>query len=529
MGDTPSQFAKAFPPVDLGYAIHKPTYINITASGLSVAKYNNIRFAQPPVGDLRFRKPKTPPPQTHGVQDGSQYPSTDCVSSAYAGVPFPGLNGTTWGQEDCLFVNVQVPDGIKEGDQVPVLHWIHGSGYAFGSKDTVGITVDPEGLFDNLRKSDEKFIFVTSNYRLGLYGWMSSPEEDMAANIGLHDSITAVQWTRDHISKFGGSPERITVIGQSAGAGIINLMLTSYGGSGKLPFSQVRFDIPDNYSLSTDSDVMENYVYNEVLKAAGCPDLACLRTASSDVLKAANHHLIVEVPTGTGGASFGPGIGFSPAVDGNIVPEEPMILLEQGRFHKEVQRVLAANTAFEGNGLSTDSNMPEAFPGYVRINFPTASNETIQRIQNLFPFPPDKPERLAWDWLTSIVYACHSTTITKAYGSKAYRYVMRIPPATHALDLTYFFFVDNQTTPVVSYDVARQSQEYLYQFLLGKGDKGDASLLPSPKYPAWPPYGTNFHTMDIVEHGFELKTDPWETNGICRTLIDIVKDPENGN
>jgi acetyl esterase/lipase len=62
----------------------------------------------------------------------------------------------------------------------------------------------------------------------------------MDANVGLHDSFTAVEWTKEYISKFGGDPDRITVIGQSAGAAIINMMLTAKGGRGKLPFSQVR-------------------------------------------------------------------------------------------------------------------------------------------------------------------------------------------------------------------------------------------------------------------------------------------------
>ena len=63
----------------------------------------------------------------------------------------------------------------------------------------------------------------------------------MDANVGLHDSFTALEWTKQYISNFGGDPERITVIGESAGAGIINLMLTANGGKGRLPFSQVWF------------------------------------------------------------------------------------------------------------------------------------------------------------------------------------------------------------------------------------------------------------------------------------------------
>jgi carboxylesterase type B len=75
---------------------------------------------------------------------------------------------------------------------------------------------------------------------MGFYGWASSPHEPtMDANVGAHDGMAAVQWTKRYISKFGGDPERITVMGQSAGAAIINSFLTSYGGKGDLPFAQV--------------------------------------------------------------------------------------------------------------------------------------------------------------------------------------------------------------------------------------------------------------------------------------------------
>lgn len=91
---------------------------------------------------------------------------------------------------------------------------------------------------------------------------------------------------------------------------------------------------------------------------------------------------------------------------------------------------------YEGHGLISNENMPQAFPDLVRENFPTASNETIERIQSLFPYPPELPEKLAWDWFTSMLHACHAYSISKAYGDKARRYVMTIPPATHGLDLS---------------------------------------------------------------------------------------------
>jgi carboxylesterase type B len=150
--------------VDLGYARHRPTYTNTTRSGQNVLSYMNIRFAQPPTGSLRFKKPAVPPHYSEGIKDGWFPPRyTDCISAAPSVVPFPDINGTAWGHEDCLFLNVIVPEGVKPGDNVPVLHWITGSGYAFAGKDSF---YGPLGLIDGIKDNpDEKFIFVASNYR----------------------------------------------------------------------------------------------------------------------------------------------------------------------------------------------------------------------------------------------------------------------------------------------------------------------------------------------------------------------------
>jgi carboxylesterase type B len=151
-----------FPLVDLGYAAHVPTFINKTSRGLRYANYNNIRFAAPPLGQLRFRQPK-PPLKQQGVQNGSAPRfSTDCVSAIPNIFPDQGLGTRAWGQEDCLFLNVRVPEGVRAGDKVPVLHFVYGSAYIYGSKDFSG---DGEGLYEDVDVSSQKFIYVTSNYR----------------------------------------------------------------------------------------------------------------------------------------------------------------------------------------------------------------------------------------------------------------------------------------------------------------------------------------------------------------------------
>ena len=246
------QNGEEFSAVDLGYAVHIPTKVSNTTSGIQYADYKNIRFAQPPLGDLRFRKPAVPPPTEDEVQDGSAgLFETSCVS-VYTD------QNKTWGQEDCLYLNVRVPEGVKEGDNVPVLHWLYGSGYALGTKDLSG---DALGVYEDMYGEDQKFIFVASNYRsvsyhppvlshpsldmmanrlrMGLYGWTASLTDDTDANAGLHDGVVALEWTKKYISKFGGDPDQITAMGESAGAGLITLMLVSNGGEGTLPFNKV--------------------------------------------------------------------------------------------------------------------------------------------------------------------------------------------------------------------------------------------------------------------------------------------------
>ena len=80
-------------------------------------------------------------------------------------MPFPLLSGKTWGSEDCLFLNVIVPEGVKEGDKVPVLHWVLGSAYVFGGKDWTGFGIETSGLFNRPLGLPDRFIIVTHNYR----------------------------------------------------------------------------------------------------------------------------------------------------------------------------------------------------------------------------------------------------------------------------------------------------------------------------------------------------------------------------
>ena len=125
--------------------------------------------------------------------------------------------------EDCLFLNIFTPDTSKEGDKLPVLIYIHGGGFTGGCGH--------EKHFDGPVWPAHGVIGVTINYRLGLLGFACLPELKTEAghtgNYGLYDQLTAIRWVKDNIAVFGGDPENITIMGQSAGAASVQMLCQS--------------------------------------------------------------------------------------------------------------------------------------------------------------------------------------------------------------------------------------------------------------------------------------------------------------
>ena len=175
-------------------------------------------------------------------------------------------------------------------------------------------------------------------------------------------------------------------------------------------------------------------MFDEVLKAANCTSVACLRDSSQETLFKANAFLITNVTDGSSGA-FGPGTGFTPVVDGAYVKDLVPTLLARGSYNKGIKQVVVGNTANEGMNMSPADDMPNAFPALVRETIPNADNATVRCIQSLYKYPAELPQKLAWDWATDMSFACNAYFTAKAYNEKVRRYVMAIPPATHGLDL----------------------------------------------------------------------------------------------
>ncbi|KAG0430055.1 hypothetical protein HPB47_023052 [Ixodes persulcatus] len=176
-----------------------------------VEEYKGIPFAEPPIGDLRFKEP-VPKKSWEGSWDATNG-GTTCHQA-------PRRNGTTDSAElteDCLHLNIWAPaDAAKS----PVLVWIHGGGFAYG-----GSSLD---YYDGqLLAASTRVLVVSMNYRVGILGFLNANSPEAQGNQGLLDQNLALKWIQEHIDVFGGDPAMVTVIGQSAGAMSIHAHILS--------------------------------------------------------------------------------------------------------------------------------------------------------------------------------------------------------------------------------------------------------------------------------------------------------------
>ena len=209
--------------------------------------------------------------------------------------------------EDCLFLNVFSPETANAGDKLPVIVYIHGGGFTGGCGH--------EKHFDAPVWPKKGVIGVTINYRLGPLGFLCLPELEAEAgktgNYGLYDQICALKWVKDNISAFGGNPDNITVMGQSAGAMSIQLHCLS-------PITEGLFKQAVMCSGSGVSKMMsyapasKHYdFWHAVMQKAGCDDLAAFRAISPEKLFTAWQEAKKEIKGG--------GVAAFPCQDGELV------------------------------------------------------------------------------------------------------------------------------------------------------------------------------------------------------------------
>ncbi|CAD0249730.1 unnamed protein product [Spodoptera exigua] len=173
--------------------------------------FKGIPYAQPPLGDLRFKAPQ-PPKQWKNVRSAKQFGSKCYHHDVFF------EKGKVFGSEDCLYLNVYTPN-IKPDKPLPVMFWIHGGGFMSGAGD--------DDVYGPKFLVRQDVILVTINYRLEVLGFLCLDTEDVPGNAGLKDQVAALRWINKNIASFGGDPDNVTIFGESAGGACVTYHLIS--------------------------------------------------------------------------------------------------------------------------------------------------------------------------------------------------------------------------------------------------------------------------------------------------------------
>jgi para-nitrobenzyl esterase len=229
-----------------------------------VINYDDIPYAMPPVGDLRWKAPREISNSNNIIEKKD---NNFCIQEPSSMGGAPG-EGVLTGTEDCLYLDIKAPKKISS-KLLPVMFWIHGGGNTSGLKD----------LYDYSKMVNRHdVIVITINYRLGAFGWFTHPaiqgnQEgiDKTSNFGTLDIIQALKWVKSNIEFFGGDSNNITIFGESAGAHNILSLLVSPQAKGlfhkAISQSGYTTSTPKNQAYITEkTSPTFNHTSNEVVK-----------------------------------------------------------------------------------------------------------------------------------------------------------------------------------------------------------------------------------------------------------------------
>ncbi|NP_001352852.1 neuroligin-1 isoform X1 [Homo sapiens] len=373
-----------------------------------VIQFLGVPYAAPPTGERRFQPPEPPSPWSD-IRNATQFAPV-CPQNIIDG-RLPEVMLPVWftnnldvvssyvqdQSEDCLYLNIYVPtedgpltkkqtddlgdnDGAEDedirdsGGPKPVMVYIHGGSYMEGTGN----------LYDgSVLASYGNVIVITVNYRLGVLGFLSTGDQAAKGNYGLLDLIQALRWTSENIGFFGGDPLRITVFGSGAGGSCVNLLTLSHYSEGNrwsnstkglfqraiaqsgtaLSSWAVSFQ-PAKYARMLATKVGCNV--SDTVELVECLQKKPYKELVDQDIQPARYH-----------------IAFGPVIDGDVIPDDPQILMEQGEF-LNYDIMLGVN---QGEGLKFVENIVDSDDGISASDFDFAVSNFVD---NLYGYPEGK-------------------------------------------------------------------------------------------------------------------------------------------
>ncbi len=495
--------AQAAPPLTEDVQVDKGQLHGAARDAAGVLSYKGIPYAAPPVGELRWERPRPASPW-QGVRD-----ATVLGHRCWVNTPEEGLGGSTKGitqDEDCLYLNVWTT-AKTAGEKRPVMVWLHGGGFQFGTSR------DPRT--DGTLLSTKGVVLVSINYRIGVFGFFAHPklrsDGRLSGDFGIQDQIAALQWVKANIASFGGDPANVTIFGESAGSQSASILMAS-------PLAKGLFQRAIGESGSSLQQLpgagemsLRGAAYAGALGAATIADL---RAMPADKLnKAAAWDF-------RGGAP----IIFAPCIDGYVLPTQVANIFRQGQ-QNDVSLIAGYNKREEFAFLAETlphHNAAEFLAAVQRVFGP----ERMQEFLALYPSSTDAEAKVAaeqlfgdlrqkaetWRWLTLEA----QTGKAAVYGYQFSYQSPYSPVSSHVAEIPFIFgnfvpqFFNLNGPPADAQDHALSTTLMAYWVNFAKSGNPNGAGLPP-----WPEFRSQHSLLQIQPDG-HLAQDPPSAQQLAR-------------
>ncbi len=437
-----------------------------------VKAFLGLPYAAPPVGEMRWKAPEAPA-KWKDVRDATKFGAHCAQGPVFADMIFQDAGPS----EDCLFLNVYAPADSSEKSKLPVMFWIHGGGYSGGASS------EPRHNGDLLPLKG--VILVTINYRLGVFGFLATSDlakegNGAAGNYGLLDMVSALQWVKANIKKFGGDPDNVTIFGESAGSFAVSTLIASPLARGLFAKGIGESGAAFSDVLPTDTLDAREKKDDDWVASIGVKSLPELREMSTDKLLAA-----VKGKQG----------GFPPTIDGKVLVEQVADTYAAGKqahvpliagWNRDEGSFIAMRgmTADQWKGMATGLFKDRA-PEFLTL-YP--GDTDAQALRSSIDYGSDSFIALStWKWLEA-----HR----KTGESPVYRYHFELaaPPskfhpgsfAFHSDDIEYVFGTLDTRPGSDWRPEDRKLSEQFMSYWTNFAKTGDPN---GPGLPEWPEYG----------------------------------------
>uniref|UniRef100_A0A8C2IMZ8 Carboxylic ester hydrolase n=1 Tax=Cyprinus carpio TaxID=7962 RepID=A0A8C2IMZ8_CYPCA len=453
--------------------------------------FKGIPFAAPPG---RLEKP-VPHPGWDGVLKATDY-RMRCMQLNL-------LATDVVGSEDCLYLNIWVPQGNTVSTNLPVMVFIYGGGFLLGGGQ--GANFLDNYLYDGQEIADRgNVIVVTFNYRVGSLGFLSSGNAEAPGNYGLWDQHTAIAWVHRNIRNFGGNPGNITIFGESAGAASVNFQILSPKNKGL-----IRRAISQSGVALCPWAVNRNprQYAEEIARKVGCPTdsgmVACLRRTDPKAVTLA------------GNVKFNPivhNLALSPVIDGDFLPAEPDTLFGNAA---DIDYIAGVNDMdghiFATLDIPSINNFKQTYTDRTDAGIATYEEYTA----NWGSKPSDTDiKKTVVDMETDYIFLVPTQATLylhsdHAKSGRTYSYLFnepsRIPVfplwmgADHADDLQYVFGKPF-TTPLGYFPRHRDVAKYMISYWTNFAQTGDPNKGESSVPVTWPEFASNGHQYLVINN-----------------------------